>query len=316
MALKKEKYIWMNGKLVEWDKANIHILTHVIHYGGSFFEGIRCYQTKKGTAVFRLPEHLQRLVNSARIYRTEIPYNIEQLTAATLELIKANNMPSCYIRPIVYRGYGELGVYPMNNPVDTAIAVWDWGSYLGSEAIEKGISVCVSSWSRPSPGSIPMLAKVGGNYINSQLIKMEAVAGGYAEGIALDSNGFISEGSGENIFLVYEGALYTPPLSASILGGITRNSIMTLARKLKLEVHEENIPREMLVIADEVFFAGTAAEISPVTSVDKIKVGTGKVGDITRSLQKEFFKITRDGEDPYGWLTFIGGASYEKKKKK
>jgi branched-chain amino acid aminotransferase len=306
MALKKEKYIWMNGNLVEWDKANIHILSHVIHYGGSFFEGIRCYQTKKGTAVFRLREHLQRLVNSARIYRTEIPYTIEQLTAATIELIQANKMPSFYIRPIVYRGYGELGVYPMNNPVDTTIAVWDWGSYLGSEALEKGISVCVSSWTRPSPGSIPMLAKVGGNYINSQLIKMEAVAGGYAEGIALDSNGYVSEGSGENIFLAYDGKLFTPPLSASILGGITRNSVLTLARKLNIEVHEENIPRELLVIADELFFAGTAAEISPITSVDKTTIGSGKVGEMTRLLQKEFFKITRDGEDPYKWLTPVG----------
>jgi len=296
----------MNGTLVEWDKANIHILSHVIHYGASFFEGIRCYDTKKGSAIFRLPEHLQRLVNSARIYRTEVPYTIEQLTAAIIKLIQANAMRSCYIRPIVYRGYGELGVFPMNNPVDTAIAVWDWGSYLGSEALEKGISVCVSSWTRPSPNSIPMLAKVGGNYINSQLIKMEAVSGGYAEGVALDSNGFVSEGSGENIFLAHDGILFTPPLSASILGGVTRNSVIKLARAVNMEVREENIPREMLFMSDELFFAGTAAEITPITSVDKMKIGTGKAGDMTRTIQKEFFKVTRNGEDPHGWLTPVG----------
>lgn len=309
--LKEEKFIWMNGEMVEWKDAKIHILSHVIHYGAGFFEGIRCYKTKRGTAVYRLQEHLERLLNSAKIYRTESPYTIEELTLATLELIRANQMPACYIRPLIYRGYGEIGVYPMNNPVHACIAVWDWGSYLGTDAVEKGISVCVSSWTRPSPNSVPTVAKVSGNYINSQLIKMEAVANGFAEGIALDAAGFVSEGSGENLFMVSKGVIYTPSLNSSILGGITRNSIFTLAAHLGLQVKEEVIPRELLYLADEIFFTGTAAEISPVTSVDKIAVGKGTVGPITKQLQKEFFKITREGHDPYGWLTWV----YESPKK-
>lgn len=309
--LKEEKYIWMNGELVEWQNAKIHILSHVIHYGAAFFEGIRCYKTTRGTAVFRLQEHLERLLNSAKIYRTDSPYTIEQLTESTIALIRANKMPSCYIRPLIYRGYGEIGVYPMNNPVHASIAAWDWGSYLGSDAVEKGISVCVSSWTRPSPNSVPTVAKVSGNYINSQLIKMEAVANGFSEGIALDAAGFVSEGSGENLFMVTRGTLVTPPLSSSILGGITRNSIFTLAAHLGLTVREESIPRELLYLADEMFFTGTAAEISPITAVDKISIGNGTVGPITKQLQKEFFKITREGQDPYGWLTWV----YEAPKK-
>ena len=301
----------MNGELVEWKDAKIHILSHVIHYGASFFEGIRCYKTSRGTAVFRLQEHLQRLVNSAKIYRTTSPYSLEQLTDATLDLIRANKMPACYIRPLIYRGYGEAGVFPGHNPIDTAIAVWDWGGYLGADAVEKGISVCVSSWHRPSPNSVPTMAKVGGNYINSQLIKMEAIANGYAEGIALDAAGYVSEGSGENLFVVANDTLYTPPMSSSILGGITRSSIFTLAAHIGLHVKEEALPREMLYLADELFFTGTAAEISPITSVDKIAVGNGAVGPITQRLQNEFFKITRKGEDPYGWLTWV----YESPKK-
>jgi len=307
MALKEEKYIWMNGDLVEWKNAKIHILSHVIHYGASFFEGIRCYKTPRGSAVFRLDDHLKRLINSAKIYRTESPYSIDELRKATIDLIRSNKMPSCYIRPLIYRGYGEVGVYPMNNPVDAAIAVWDWGSYLGADAMEKGIAVCVSSWTRPSPNSVPTVAKVGGNYINSQLIKMEAVANGFAEGIALDASGFVSEGSGENLFMVSHGVIYTPPMSSSILGGITRNSIFTLAAHLGLQVKEDSIPRELLYLADELFFTGTAAEISPITSVDRIAIGDGTVGPITKQLQREFFKVTRDGEDPYGWLTWVDG---------
>ncbi len=306
--LKQEKYIWMNGKLVEWDKAHIHVLSHVVHYGGSCFEGIRCYETKKGTAVFRLDEHLERLLQSARIYRTDSPYTLEQLREATVELIRANGMKKCYIRPLIYRGYGDLGVFPMKNPIDTTIAVWEWGGYLGAEALEKGISVCVSSWTRPSANSIPTIAKVGGNYVNSQLIKMEAVANGYAEGIALDSRGFVSEGSGENLFIVSKGVIFTPPMHAAILRGITRNTVMTLASDLGYEVREESVPREMLYLADELFFTGTAAEITPITEVDKIAVGDGKIGPVTQSLQKEFFKVTRDGIDPRGWLTQV----YEK----
>ncbi len=295
----------MNGKLVDWDDAKIHVLSHVVHYGTSWFEGIRCYDTKRGAGVFRLDEHMKRLQNSAKIYRTEIPYSLEELKQAALDTIRANKMKSCYIRPIVYRGYGEVGVNPTNNPVDTAVAVWDWGQYLGSGALEDGIDVCVSTWRRPIPDTFPTMAKTGGNYMNSQLIKQEALANGYAEGIALDANGYISEGSGENIFVVHEGNLFTTPLRSAILPGITRLSIIELAREAGLEVREEVMLREILYLADEVFFAGTAAEITPIRSVDKIKVGAGKPGPVTREMQQRFFKVVKDGEDNHNWLTFV-----------
>ncbi len=305
MAVKKVDKIWMNGKLVDWDDAKIHVMSHVIHYGSSWFEGIRCYDTARGSAIFRLDEHLKRLVNSVKIYHAEIPYSNEQLKQGIMETIRANKMRACYIRPVVYRGYGEVGVNPLNCPIDTAIAVWDWGQYLGSGAMEGGIDVCVSSWRRPTPDTFPTMAKSGGNYMNSQLIKSEAIANGYAEGIALDANGYISEGSGENIFLVYNGALYTTPLYSAILPGITRMTVMQLAKEAGIEVKEEVMLREMLYVADEVFFAGTAAELTPIRSVDKIKVGSGKPGPVTCEMQNQYFKIVKDGVDKHDWLTFI-----------
>lgn len=305
MAVKKVDKIWMNGELIDWDDAKVHVLSHVIHYGSSWFEGIRCYDTAKGSAIFRLDEHLKRLHNSVKIYRAEIPYSDEQLKQAVMETIRANKMKACYIRPVVFRGYGDVGVNPSNNPVDTVIAVWDWGQYLGAGALENGIDVCVSSWRRPEPDTFPTMAKTGGNYMNSQLIKLEAIANGYSEGIALDSNGYISEGSGENIFVVMEGVLYTTPLHASILPGITRSSVLQLAKDAGIEVREETMLREVLYVADEVFFAGTAAELTPIRSVDKIKVGAGKPGPITREMQKRFFEVVRDGADNHDWLSFV-----------
>lgn len=305
MPVKKVEKIWFNGKLVNWDDANIHILSHVIHYGSSWFEGIRCYNTKKGSAIFRLRPHLRRLKDSSKIYRSDISYTIDQLEQSVIETIKANNLKACYIRPIVFRGYGEVGVNPLGCPIDLAIAVWEWGAYLGPEALANGIDACVSSWRRAAPDTIATMAKSGGNYLNSQLIKLEAKTNGYVEGIALDSFGNVSEGSGENIFVVRDKELSTPPFSAAILPGITRSSVMTIAKDLGYEVVERNIPREMLYIADEVFFCGTAAEITPIRSVDKIPVGNGSAGPISMEIQKAFFEIVHDGNDKHNWLTFI-----------
>ncbi len=305
MPVQKVEKIWMNGSLVNWDDAKIHVLSHVVHYGSSWFEGIRCYETKKGSAVFRLDAHLQRLYDSTKIYRTEIPFQMQVLRDAVKQTILVNHLKSCYIRPVVYRGYNDVGVYPLACPVDVAIAVWEWGSYLGSDALEKGIEVCVSSWRRPAPDTSPTMAKSGGNYLNSQLIKMEAIANGYGEGIALDSHGTVSEGSGENIFLVRDNTLYTTPLDSAILPGITRASVMTLAKDLGYNVIEMAIPREMLYIADELFFTGTAAEITPIRSVDKIVIGTGQRGTVTKTIQSGFFEVIRDGQDKYNWLTFL-----------
>jgi branched-chain amino acid aminotransferase len=305
MPVKKVDKIWMDGKLVDWDDAKIHVLSHVVHYGSSWFEGIRCYDTKRGPAIFRLDKHLRRLYDSTKIYRVTIPYTVDQLEEAIKETIRANKMKACYIRPVVYRGYGEVGVNPLKCPVNMMIAVWDWGAYLGGGALENGIDVCVSSWHRAAPNTIPSMAKSGGNYLNSQLIKMEAILAGYEEGIALDAFGNISEGSGENIFLVKENTVYTPPLTAAILPGVTRLSIMKVAEDLGYPVVEGEIPREMLFVADEVFFTGTAAEVTPIRSVDKITVGDGKPGPITRSLQKAFFDIVSEANDKYGWLNFV-----------
>jgi branched-chain amino acid aminotransferase len=305
MPIKKVDTIWMNGKLVKWDDAKIHVLSHVIHYGSSWFEGIRCYNTKRGPAIFRLDAHLRRLYDSVKIYRTEIPYTKQQMEEAIRETIRANNLKACYIRPIVYRGYGDIGVNPTNCPVDVAIAVWEWGAYLGDEALEKGIDVCVASWQRYAPNTAPTMAKAGGNYLNSQLIKLEALAGGYVEGIALDSFGNVSEGSGENIFLVRDNTVFTPPISAALLPGVTRSSVMTLARDLGYKLVEMNIPREMLFTVDELFFTGTAAEITPIRSVDRIPVGDGKPGAVTKEIQNAFFDIVKNGNDKYEWLSFV-----------
>ncbi len=305
MAVKKVDKIWMNGKLINWDDAKVHVLSHVIHYGSSWFEGIRCYETAKGSAVFRLNEHLRRLENSVKIYRAEIPYSQDDMKQAVMDTIRANKMKACYIRPVVFRGYGDVGVNPSNNPLDTVVAVWDWGQYLGAGALENGIDVCVSSWRRPGPDTFPTMAKTGGNYMNSQLIKLEAMANGYSEGIALDVNGYISEGSGENLFVVMDGVLYTTPLHAAILPGITRSSVLQLAKDAGIEVKEETMLREVLYVADEVFFVGTAAELTPIRSVDKIKVGKGKPGEITREMQKRYFEVVKDGNDTHDWLSFV-----------
>lgn len=305
MPVNKVEKIWMNGKLVNWDDAKIHVLSHVVHYGSSWFEGIRCYETKKGSAVFRLDKHIDRLFDSARIYRAEIPFTKKEIIAAIKETIKANKLKACYVRPVVFRGYGDVGVSPIGCPIDVSIIVWEWGKYLGSDALEKGIDVRVASWARPAPNTLPTMAKTGANYMNSQLIKLEALADGYAEGIALDTSGHISEGSGENIFVVKNGSIVTPPLIDALLPGVTRSSVMTLAKDAGITLTESHIPRELLYIADEVFFTGTAAEITPIKTIDRMTVGDGKPGPVTRELQKRFMKIVQDGKDPHGWLNFV-----------
>src|SRR5580765_6282643 len=303
MAFPGTGKIWMNGRLVEWKDATIHIASHVIHYGSGVFEGARCYATPKGSACFRLDEHLQRLINSAKIYRMDTGMDLAGWRDAVLGTIRANQMKACYIRPIVYRGYETLGVNPLSNPVDAAIMVWEWGAYLGKEALEQGVDMKISSWSRMAPNTLPAMAKSTANYANSALIKMEALADGYSEGIALDVYGNVSEGSGQNVFIVRDGALFTPPISASILGGITRDSIATLARDLGYTVTETNLPREMLYVADEVFVVGTAAEVTPVRSMDKITIGPGHRGPVTARLQQAFFDvISGETPDTHGWL--------------
>jgi branched-chain amino acid aminotransferase len=296
--------IWMNGKLVNWADANIHIASHVIHYGSAVFEGARCYKTPKGSVFFRLGAHMRRLYDSARIYRLDYDVDCETLTRGVIDTVIANGMEACYIRPLIYRGYHTLGVNPLPCPVEGAILVWEWGAYLGADALEKGVDVKVSSWTRSAPNTFPAMAKTVANYANSGLIKMEAVLDGYSEGIALNPEGLLSEGSGQNLFIVRDGVLYTPPLAASVLAGITRDSIMTLAKDQGLPVREQDMPREFLYVADEVFFAGTAAEITPIRSVDKIQVGAGRRGPITTALQTAFFDyINGVVPDRHDWLT-------------
>jgi branched-chain amino acid aminotransferase len=306
MALPGVGKVWMNGSLVEWADATIHVGSHVVHYGSGVFEGARCYETPKGSACFRLDAHIRRLYDSAKIYRMDYGLTAKQFEQAVLDTIRANQFKSCYIRPLVYRGYNALGVNPFPCPVDATILLWEWGTYLGADALEKGVDVCVSSWWRSAPNTFPSLAKACANYANSQLIKMEAIVEGYVEGIALDSNGHISEGSGENLFLVRDGIIYTPPLTASILPGITRDSVITIARHLGYTVREEMLPREMLYIADEAFFAGTAVEITPIRSVDKIVIGAGTRGPVTTALQRTYFDIINGVvPDTHGWLTYV-----------
>ena len=305
MPVKKTEKIWMNGSLVSWDDANIHVLSHVIHYGSSWFEGIRCYETAKGPAIFRLDSHLRRLFDSVRIYRTEIPFSVKEIEDAVLETIRVNKMRACYIRPIVYRGYGDVGVNPLTCPVDVSIAVWEWGAYLGPEALTDGIDVCVSTWNRPAPNTLPAMAKAGGNYALSQLMKVEALQGGFKEAIALDVDGHVSEGSGENVFAVKDGTIYTPTLSSSLLAGVTRSSVMHLAAEEGYRVEESVLPREMLYVADELFFTGTAVEVTPIRSVDRVKVADGKPGPVTRKMQKAFFDIVKNGNDSHHWLKFV-----------
>jgi branched-chain amino acid aminotransferase len=306
MAFAGTGKIWMNGKLVEWKDATIHIGSHVIHYGSGVFEGARCYATPKGSACFRLGAHMKRLEQSAKIYRMTYPLDVSGWERAVLDTIRANAMHACYIRPLLYRGYNELGVNPFHCPVDAAIMLWEWGAYLGQEALEQGVDVKISSWTRMAPNTLPAMAKSSANYANSGLIKMEAITDGYSEAIALDTAGHVSEGSGQNLFIVREGILYTPPLGSSILGGITRDSVTTIAGDLGFTVREATIPREALYVADEVFFVGTAAELTPIRSIDKIVVGAGRRGPITETLQRAFFGVINGTvPDTHGWLTYV-----------
>jgi branched-chain amino acid aminotransferase len=304
------QFVWHNGSFIPWADARIHVMSHVVNYGSSVFEGIRCYKTSKGSAIFRLDAHIERLVNSAHIYRMQLPYSYDDLCAACCDLVLADGFDECYLRPLILRGYGTFGVDPFPAPIEAYICAWKWGKYLGAGACEQGVDVCVSSWTRIAPNTLPSMAKAGANYMNSQLIKMEAKINGYAEGIALDPEGYISEGSGENVFLIKDDTVMTPPLYSTILPGITRDSVIKICQRLGIQVLERAIPREMLYIADEVFFTGTAAEITPIRSVDKVTVGAGRRGPTTELIQKEFFGVlSGENEDLFGWLTPVESKS-------
>jgi branched-chain amino acid aminotransferase len=312
MPIPATQYIWFNGKLVHWEKATIHVLSHALHYGSSVFEGLRAYETPRGVAIFRLREHTRRLFDSAKIYRIQMPVTPEQVNDACREVVAANNLKrGAYIRPIVLKGYGELGVNPKNDPpTDVAVAAWEWGRYLGHDSEAAGVDVCISSWNRVAPNTLPALAKAAGNYLSSQLIGGEAKRLGFAEGIGLSVDGNLSEGSGENLFLVKDGVLLTPALAHSVLGGLTRDTVMRLARERGIEVRECAIPRELIYIADEAFFTGTAVEVTPINSVDRLPVGTGRPGPITESLQKAFYGLF-NGQTPdkWGWLDYVDMAA-------
>jgi branched-chain amino acid aminotransferase len=297
--------IWYNGEFVAHDDAQIHVLSHVIHYGSSVFEGIRCYDTDEGPAVFRLEEHMQRLLDSAKVYRMDIPYSLEALTQAVVETIEQSGLRGCYIRPVALRGKGPMGVNPLDNPVETYIAVWEWGQYLGEEALEQGVDVEVANWNRMAPNTFPAMAKAGGNYLNASLVKMNAIKNGKMEGIMLSTDGYVAEGSGENLFVVKDGTLYTAPTGLSILPGITRASLIALAEDPGYTVEEKNIPREALYTADELFFTGTAAEVTPIRTVDDYTIGAGERGPVTKELQDAFFEVVEEGHDPHDWLTFV-----------
>jgi len=310
MGLPGTGKIWMNGKLVDWKDATIHVASHVVHYGSAVFEGARCYETARGPACFRLDAHMRRLIDSARIYRMEPAWDQQTLTDAVVELIKVNGFKACYIRPLVYRGYDSLGVNPGPCPIDVAIMLWEWGAYFSQQALEEGLDVKVSTWARNAPNTTPAMAKSVANYANAQLIKMEAMAEGYGEGIALDTSGNVSEASGANIFIVRDGIILTPPIGNSVLAGITRDSVITLARELGFDVREQTIPREMLYIADEVFFCGTAVEVTPIRSVDRVQVGRGRRGPITQALQERFYQVvTGEAEDKWGWLQYVNAPA-------
>ena len=306
MAIPKSEKIWHNDKLINWDDAKLHVMSHVVNYGSSVFEGVRCYKHPNSAGIFRALEHAERLIQSAKIYRMEVPFSEDEIVQAMVDTVAANAVFPCYIRPIVLRGYGEAGVNPLGSPVEVYICNYAWGKYLGHGSPDEGVDVCVSSWNRMAPNTLPAMAKSGANYMNSQLIKMEAILNGYVEGIALDVNGYVSEGSGENLFLVRKGTVYTAPLGNSVLPGITRASVIELVKELGFPIVEQMIPREMLYISDEVFFTGTAAEITPIRTVDKIVVGNGKTGPITRALHKEFFDIVEGRvRDRHGWFTQV-----------
>jgi branched-chain amino acid aminotransferase len=299
-------WIWHDGEFIPWADAQVHVLAHSLQFGSSAFEGIRCYSTPSGPAIFRLEDHLQRLATSCKIYRMELKYSVDDLVAACCELVEKNGMDACYLRPMVIRGYGAAGMVPHASPVEVYLPCWPWGTYLGEGALENGVDACVSTWHRVAPNTIPALAKVAGNYLSGQLVKMEALANGYAEAIALDTGGMVSEGSGQNVFVVSRGTLLTPPVNGTLLAGITRDSIVTLARELGIPVREQDLPREMLYAADEVFLTGTASEVTPVRSVDKLQVGEGRRGPITTQLQQRFLDIVHGlAPDPYGWMTHV-----------
>lgn len=306
MPINPSKLIWFNGEMVPWEKATVHVFTHALHYGSSVFEGIRSYETPKGPAIFRLAPHVRRLFDSSKIYRMELPYTQEQIAEACKAAVRENGLVNAYLRPLVWRGYGELGVFPLRAPVEVMVAAVQWGAYLGADGLENGVDVQISSWTRVAPNTLPAMAKAGGNYLSSQLIVMEAQRHGYAEGIALDVNGYLSEGSGENVFVIRDGVIYTPPVTAALLPGITRDSVMTIARHLGYEVREQNLPREALYLADEIFFTGTAAEVTPVRSVDQLKIGSGSRGPITTAIQKTFFGLfSGETEDRWGWVDYV-----------
>lgn len=306
MPMKATKSIWFNGKLVPWEQATVHVMTHALHYGSSVFEGIRSYDTPRGPAIFRLAPHVRRLFDSSRIYRMDLAYTQAEISEACKSVVRENGLKNAYLRPLVWRGYGEIGVMPLKNPVETMIAAVEWGAYLGADGLENGVDVQVSSWTRMAPNTLPTMAKAGGNYLSSQLIVTEALRHGYAEGIALDVNGMLSEGSGENLFVIRDQVIYTPPTTAAILPGITRETAIILARDLGYEVREQNLPREVLYLADEIFFTGTAAEVTPVRSVDQMTVGIGKRGPITTAIQKAFFGLFNgETEDRWGWLEYV-----------
>jgi branched-chain amino acid aminotransferase len=300
------EWIWRDGEFVRWADATVHVLAHSIQFGSSAFEGVRCYRTPQGPAIFRLEDHLQRLLDTCKIYRMDIKFSLDELVAATCEVVERNNIDSCYIRPMVVRGYGSAGMMPTEAPVEVYIPCWPWGTYLGADALEKGVDACVSSWNRVAPNTLPAMAKMAGNYLSGQLIKGEALENGFAEGIALSTEGMVSEGSGQNVFVIQNGTIYTPTLNGTILHGITRHSVITLARDLGFPVVERNIPREMLYLADEIFLTGTPSELTPVRSVDRISIGNGGRGPITTQVQKRFMDLIQgQGEDTYGWLTYV-----------
>ena len=300
------QWIWRDGSFIKWQDAQIHVLAHSVQFGSAVFEGIRCYATPKGPAVFRLREHLKRMMNSCKIYRMEPTWTIDQIVEATRELVRKNEIQSCYIRPMVIRGYGAAGMVPFDSPIETYLPCWPWGAYLGDEALEKGVDACIASWNRVAPNTIPAAAKIAGNYLSGQLIKMEALRNGYDEALALGPDGMLSEGSGQNVFIVDGGVLYTPPIDGTLLPGITRDTVITLAREAGIQVVVQEMPREALYTSDEVFVCGTASELTPIKSVDRLPVGDGKVGPITRKLQKRFLDIVNGRvDDPFGWMTYV-----------
>ena len=306
MTIPETQWIWKNGSFIPFADAHVHILSHSVQFGSAAFEGIRCYSTPKGSAIFRLREHLQRLVHSCHIYRTELPYTIDALVEACRAVVVKNDLKACYIRPMVVRGLGAISMVPYDSPIEVYVPCWPWGAYLGEEALAAGVDACVSTWNRMAPNTVPSLAKLAGNYLSGQLIKMEAMANGYSEGIGLGPGGMVSEGAGQNVFLVQNGALVTTPLDGTVLGGITRASIISIAQREGIPVREMAIPREMLYTADELFFTGTAVELTPVRSVDRIRVGAGKPGPVTLRVQKAFLDIVHGrAEDTFGWLTYV-----------